>query len=97
MVERDSSWDDKKILIENCINKAFKEQVPLIMDECRRQARDVTQTCNAHNEFRRETDIDAYREMKANYSKLRRKEIIVFGISITAINAAILLFLKKII
>lgn len=89
------NWEETKLLIENCINKSFKENIPAILAECARQAKEVTQTCNAHNEFRRETDVDSYREMKQNYSKLRKKEMTIFGMITVVINGMITTYIIK--
>lgn len=90
------NWEETKLLIENCINKSFKENIPTILAECARQAKDVKQSCNAYNLFRRDTDVDKYNDMVQNFNKMRKKELIIFGISITAINGLIAVALRKI-
>lgn len=83
------------LLIENCINKAFEKYIPIILTECARQAQEIKHSCNAHYEFRRDSDVDAFREMKLNYSKLRRKEIVIFTMITVIINGLITAFVIK--
>lgn len=89
------NWGETKLLIENCINKSFKENIPTILAECARQAKDVKQTCNAHNEFRRDSDVDAFREMRQNYTKLRKKEMTIFAMITVVINGLITTYIIK--
>lgn len=90
-----SSWGELKPLIENTINSAFEKNIPKIVEECGRRDESSKDKCPAHNLFRRDSDVDDYRKMQQDFNKMRKKELIVFGISITAINAVVLLYLKK--
>lgn len=90
------NWEEIKLLIENCINKSFKENIPTILAECARQDKETQLNCNAHNLFRRESDVDKYNDMVQNFNKMRKRELIIFGISITAINGLIAVALRKI-
>lgn len=89
-------WKQIEPLIENSMNKAFEKYAPKIADECSRRDKETQLNCHAHNLFRRESDVDKYNDMVQNFSKMRKKELIIFGISITAINGLIAVALKKI-
>ena len=83
------------LLIENCINKAFEKYIPKILSECSKQAKEVQQSCNAHHEFRRDSDVDTFRDMKLNYSKLRKKEVTILTMITVAINSLVTTFIIK--
>ena len=84
-----------KIVTELAVNKAFKEHVPLIIAECARRDEAIKLACPAYNLFRRESDVDEYKKMQQSFNKLRRKEMFIFGISITTVNAFIIVIIKK--
>lgn len=89
-------WKQIEPLIENSMNKAFEKYTPKIAEECSRRDKETQLNCNAHNLFRRESDVDKYNDMVQNFNKMRKKELIIFGISITAINGLIAVALRKI-
>ena len=84
-----------KMVTEIAVNKSFEKHIPKIIEECSRRDEASKQLCHAYNLFRRDSDVDDYRKMQQNFDKMRKKELIIFGISITAINAMIMLYLKK--
>jgi len=75
------------MMTEIAINKAFEKNIPKIVEECSRRDEALRALCNAH--------VDEYRKMQQNFDKMRKKELIIFGISITTINTLIMLYLKK--
>lgn len=83
------------MMTEIAINKAFEKNIPKIVEECSRRDEALRALCNAHGLFRRDNDVDEYRKMQQNFDKMRKKELIIFGISITTINTLIMLYLKK--
>ncbi|MDP2683608.1 MAG: hypothetical protein Q8P20_01000 [bacterium] len=87
--------DELSIKIELAVHKAFEKNIPKIVDECSRRDEIVRGKCNAYNLFRRDTDVDEYRKMLQNFDKTRKKELLIFGISITAVNAVIMVYLRK--
>lgn len=88
-------WKNLEPMVENCLTKAFEKYTPKIAEECSRRDKETQLNCNAHNLFRRESDVDRYNDMVQNFSKMRKKELVVFGISITAINGLIVVVLRK--
>jgi len=84
-----------KMVAELAINKAFERHIPRIISECERRAEAIKLSCPAYNLFRRDSDVDGYKRIQQSFNKTRRKEIFIFGISITAINTFIVVIIKK--
>jgi len=84
-----------KMVTEIAVNKAFEKHIPLIIAECSRRDEAIKSSCPAYRLFRRDSDVDEYEAMQQSFGKLRKKEMVIFGISLTAINAFIALIIKK--
>lgn len=78
-----------KPFIENCIWRAFEKHIPKIIEECQRQDEITRLKCAAHNLFSDVAKADEYKEIVEHYKRKGRRNILIAGFFITAINAGI--------